>query len=156
MNKSVNFINECQESFVADVSKINKIFDYFVNNNIIDGSIELVTVDSDSIQNINKTSRGINKATDVLSFTYDNSDIGIDIDDDEIIGSVIVCYEKIKQMANEYGHSLDDELLLLFIHGLLHIGGYDHESDDGEHREKERKIIEFFKLPDSLIVRNDG
>ena len=156
MNKSVNFINECKDNCKIDIIKINKIFDYFINNNIIDGSIELVVVNSNSIQNINKTSRGINKATDVLSFTYDNSDMGIGIDDDEIIGSVIVCYEKIKQMANEYGHSLDDELLLLFIHGLLHIGGYDHECDDGEHREKEREIIEFFELPDSLIVRNDG
>ena len=47
-----------------------------------------------------------------------------------------------------------DELKLLLIHGLLHLIGYDHETDNGEMREKEREIITHFKLPNSLIIRN--
>jgi len=47
-------------------------------------------------------------------------------------------------------------LSLLFIHGLLHLVGYDHEVDDGEHREKEKELIEHFNLPNSLIVRTLG
>ncbi len=155
MKHSVNFINECKDNCKIDIIKINKIFDYFIDNNILDGSVELVIINSKNMQELNKTSRGIDKVTDVLSFEYDNSDM-MGIGEDEIIGSVLVCYELIEQMANEYKHSFDDELALLFIHGLLHIAMYDHESDDGEHRAKEREIIEFFKLPDSLIIRNNG
>jgi len=64
--------------------------------------------------------------------------------------------EKVKEKAAEYGHSQEDELALLFIHGMLHLAGYDHESDDGEMRARERELIEEFGLPESLIVRNGG
>jgi probable rRNA maturation factor len=55
--------------------------------------------------------------------------------------------------AKLYNHSFNDELALLFIHGLLHLVGYDHEIDDGEHRAKEEEMIKKFNLPNSLIVR---
>ncbi|WP_193228465.1 rRNA maturation RNAse YbeY, partial [Aliarcobacter butzleri] len=48
----------------------------------------------------------------------------------------------------------NEEFTLLFIHGLLHLLGFDHEIDNGEHRLKEEELIEKFKLPSSLIVRN--
>lgn len=58
--------------------------------------------------------------------------------------------------AAELGHGRDDETALLFTHGLLHVLGYDHESDDGQMRAKECEIIEKFRLPKSLIVRTEG
>ena len=57
------------------------------------------------------------------------------------------------ERAKEFKHSLNDELALLFIHGTLHLLGYDHEIDNGEMREKEKEIIKKFNLPESLIVR---
>ena len=60
-----------------------------------------------------------------------------------------------KRKANELGHNVNDEIALLFTHGFLHILGFDHETDNGEMREKEREIIENFKLPKSLIIRNE-
>ena len=71
------------------------------------------------------------------------------------LGSIIISMDKVKEKAKELGHSEEDELSLLFIHGLLHLLGYDHEMDDGEMREKEREIIEQFNLPKSLIVRTE-
>ena len=58
------------------------------------------------------------------------------------------------EKAKEYNHGSDNELKLLFIHGLLHLLGFDHEIDNGEHRHKEEELIKKFNLPSSLIVRN--
>ena len=62
--------------------------------------------------------------------------------------------EYVEQKAKEYNHSINDEFTLLFIHGLLHLLGFDHEVDEGEHRSKEEELIKQFNLPNSLIVRN--
>jgi probable rRNA maturation factor len=71
------------------------------------------------------------------------------------LGSIVISADFVKQKAEEFNHSVDDEFSLLFIHGLLHLLGYDHELDSGEMREKERELIELFRLPLSLIVRTE-
>jgi len=68
---------------------------------------------------------------------------------------VVISLEYAKKVADELGHTLDEEVSLLLIHGLLHLQGYDHEVDNGEMREQESRWIEYFKLPKSLIVRNE-
>jgi probable rRNA maturation factor len=107
--------------------------------------IELIVCDNQSIQEINKTYRKIDKATDVLSFPYDNI---------PILGSIIINNDFVQKMAKELKHTAQDEFILLFIHGLLHILGYDHEIDIGQMREKEEELIKKYKLPLSLITRN--
>jgi probable rRNA maturation factor len=72
------------------------------------------------------------------------------------LGSIVISNDFVKEKALEFGHKVSDELSLLFIHGLLHILGYDHEVDDGEMRQKEKELIEKFALPKSLIVRTQG
>ena len=64
--------------------------------------------------------------------------------------------DKVEEVANQLGHTQDDELSLLFIHGLLHLLGMDHEVDQGEMRTKEESIVRKFELPLSLIVRTQG
>jgi probable rRNA maturation factor len=71
------------------------------------------------------------------------------------LGTIVISVDKVKEKALELGHSEEDEFTLLFIHGLLHLLGYDHEVDDGEMRLKEKEIIKTFNLPDSLILRNE-
>ncbi len=74
---------------------------------------------------------------------------------DEIpLGSVIISIDKAQELSQKLCHSLESEIALLFIHGCLHLMGYDHECDNGEHRDEEEKIIQIFRLPQSLIVRN--
>ena len=70
------------------------------------------------------------------------------------IGSIIISLDFLKEYANEYKNTIEDEFALLFIHGILHILGYDHEVDNGEHRAKEEELINHFNLPKSLIIRN--
>ena len=111
------------------------------------GDVELVFVNDDEMRKINREHRGIDKATDVLSFPYEQVSGGL-------MGSVVISTDTANRVASELGHSIECEIALLFLHGVLHILGYDHEIDDGQMREKEKEVIEHFSLPDSLIIRN--
>lgn len=115
-----------------------------------DREVELILCDDSEIRELNRRYRGIDRATDVLSFPTEGELPVLPL------GSIVISVEKVKEKAAEYGHSQEDELALLFIHGMLHLAGYDHESDDGEMRARERELIEEFGLPESLIVRNGG
>lgn len=111
------------------------------------GDVELVFVNDDEMRKINREQRGINKATDVLSFPYEQVSGGL-------MGSVVISTDTASRVASELGHSIECEIALLFLHGVLHILGYDHEIDGGQMRQKEKEVIEHFSLPDSLIIRN--
>ena len=111
------------------------------------GDVELVFVNDDEMRKINREHRGIDKATDVLSFPYEQVSGGL-------MGSVVISTDTASRVASELGHSIECEIALLFLHGVLHILGYDHEIDDGQMRGKEKEVIEHFSLPDSLIIRN--
>ena len=111
------------------------------------GDVELVFVNDDEMRKINHEHRGIDKATDVLSFPYEQVSGGL-------MGSVVISTDTANRVASELGHSIECEIALLFLHGVLHILGYDHEIDGGQMRQKEKEVIEHFSLPDSLIIRN--
>lgn len=111
-------------------------------------SLELLLVENEQIQTINKEFRNIDKPTDVLSFPLEDQPYL------DSLGSIIINIDFAKQKAEELTHSIDEEITLLFIHGLLHLLGFDHEVDDGQMREKEEELIQRFKLPKSLIVRS--
>lgn len=111
--------------------------------------VELILCDNSTIALLNLEHRGIDKSTDVLSFPL-VSDF-----DFMPLGSVVISIDKAQEVAQKLGHSIEDEIALLFIHGVLHLLGYDHEIDNGEMRAKEEAIIEQFELPNSLIVRTE-
>jgi probable rRNA maturation factor len=128
-----------------------------INTSIIDAiadsltkkDIELIITNSHEMREINKTHRNIDKDTDVLSFPYEDMPMSP-------LGSIVISSFYVEEKAKEFGHTIDDEFVLLFIHGLLHLLGYDHEVDNGEMREKEAQLIKKFNLPQSLIVRTEG
>lgn len=121
-----------------------------IANNETQKDIELVLVDTKTIQEINKEFRGKDVSTDVLSFPLDEEMPHAPL------GSIMINAELATQKAEELGHSFQDEVTLLFIHGLLHILGYDHEIDEGEMRAKEEELILQYNLPKSLIIRTQG
>ena len=108
--------------------------------------IEFILCNNEEIRQINNRFRDIDKATDVLSFPFENLPFAP-------LGTVIISIDYAKKASKELGHSIEEEIMLLFIHGLLHLMGLDHESDNGEMRLKEMELVEFFDLPKSLIVR---
>jgi probable rRNA maturation factor len=120
-----------------------------IANTFTDKEIELIITNNSEIAEINHIHRNINKPTDVLSFPYEDMPMSP-------LGSIVMSQDFIQDKAQELGHSYRDEMTLLFIHGLLHLLGFDHEVDDGEMRNKEKELIKEFQLPTSLIVRTEG
>ena len=116
--------------------------------------IELIVTDNKTMQALNSEYRSKNKATDVLSFPIDSA-FEKEIIPGMPLGSIVISADLVKEKSTEFGHTMEDELSLLFIHGLLHLLGFDHEVDHGEMRKKEKEIIETFNLPSSLIVRTE-
>ena len=119
-----------------------------IANDLTNKDFELIVTNNEEIQSLNKEHRNIDKATDVLSFPMEFDMPNMPL------GSIIISIDFVEEKAKEYNHSLEDEFTLLFIHGLLHLIGFDHEVDNGEHRKKEEELIKKFNLPKSLIVRN--
>ena len=127
--------------------KVNKSLIEQITKELTNQEIELILTSNDEIQEINLTTRGLDKPTDVLSFPYDNMP-------NTPLGSIVISSDLVEEKSKLYNHGYDDEFALLYIHGLLHLLGYDHEIDNGEHRDKEEELIKKFNLPNSLIVRN--
>src|SRR5574344_312648 len=134
---------ENQTDLLVELSELEEIA-----HNVTNREIELIIVNNETIKNINVEYREKNEATDVLSFPFDGEFAH------RPLGTIMISKEFVTEKAKEYNHSNNDEITLLFIHGLLHLLGYDHEIDNGEHREKEEELINKYNLPSSLIVRN--
>lgn len=98
--------------------------------------ISVSLVDESFIQEINRTYRQIDKVTDVISFAFlDNNPNRNSLLNKEgpiDLGEIYICLERAKEQAKEYGHTLERELDFLFIHGLLHLLGYDHMCEEDE------------------------
>lgn len=120
-----------------------------IANTLTKKDIELIITTDDEMRMINSEHRNIDKSTDVLSFPYEDMPMSP-------LGSIVISSSHVEDKAKELSHTEDDELALLFIHGMLHLVGYDHEVDSGEMREEEKNIIKKFNLPDSLIIRTQG
>ena len=118
-------------------------------------AMEVVFVSEEEIQRLNKETRNIDKVTDVLSYpTLDGikgealsaTEYPYDVNEDGelLIGSIVICCERAKEQAEEYGHSYERELHYLIVHGVMHCLGYDHieEQDKTEMREREEYILE--------------
>ena len=118
-------------------------------------AVEFVFVDGEEIRRLNREMRGVDKVTDVLSFpaledikgeAIAGEDYPYEIDEEGnlLVGSVVVCCDRAREQAEEFGHSYERELHYLLVHGIMHCLGYDHETDEdkAEMREKEEWVLE--------------
>jgi len=99
------------------------------------------------VQELNRRHRRKDKPTDVLSFPSDRP---------ELPGNIAISAEIAAANAVERGHSVETELKILILHGLLHLAGYDHENDRGEMEARELALRQEFKLPVGLIERTQS
>lgn len=108
----------------------------------------------EDIRKINKEYRNIDKATDVLSFPmFEKNEIEQmvkkqEFEHEDVLGDLVISVEKVKEQAEEYGHSFERELSYMLVHGFYHLMGYDHikEEDKKEMRPKEEKILNDLKI----------
>lgn len=114
-----------------DVDKIVELSNNILSEeNLLEKNsyINIVITDDEEMTEYNKKFRNKDGPTDVLSFEY-----GLN---EETIGDIVISYETVARQAPEYNNSMETELYLMIIHGILHLLGYDHEKN-----EKEAKIM---------------
>lgn len=104
--------------------------------------------DREEIKELNSTYRGVDKVTDVLSFPqFENFN---ELPENQIIclGDIVICEDRAKEQAEEFGHSYEREIIYLFTHSVLHLLGYDHmdEEEKAEMREREEEVMTELKL----------
>jgi len=108
-------------------------------------SFDCLVSDDRELRALNRQFRGKNHPTDVLSFPSASSN--------DSLGEIAISLDRARAQAAEHGHSIDDELRILMLHGALHLAGLDHESDNGEMARAERRWRKHFGLPAGLIDR---
>ncbi len=109
--------------------------------------VYVTLTNNETIRKINAEHRNIDKATDVLSFPMFNREeiplLKKEDNSEDILGDIIVSIEKVREQAEEYGHSFERELAYLVTHGMLHLLGYDHmiEEEKIVMRKREEEIL---------------
>jgi len=112
-----------------------------------EGDISLVFCDDDFIKNLNERYLHRHGPTDVLSFSMREGESSSPID--TVLGDIIISVDTAKRQAEKMQHSLQKEVMILFVHGLLHLLGYTHDSND-THREMTDNAQEIMKGVDSV------
>ncbi|MBO8428142.1 MAG: rRNA maturation RNase YbeY [Firmicutes bacterium] len=125
-----------QDLFSKTLKTLNKGDRYIVS---------VTFVNKDLIHEINLTYRNVDKETDVISFAFldDVNETKINSNYPIDLGEIYICYDVAKENATKYGNSINRELSFLFVHGLLHLFGYDHQKEEDE------KIM--FGLQDKIL-----
>lgn len=101
--------------------------------------LNVAIISDKEMRNLNQEFRGIDKTTDVLSFPYEPDEFEIDTD---LLGDIAISAEQSQKQATENNLDLEVEIKQLILHGILHLCGYDHETDHGEMNEMELKLRE--------------
>jgi len=107
----------------------------------VQGEVDILIASNKRLRDLNRRFRRRNKPTDVLSFLRPSG------------GDIAISAQIAFDNAQRYGHSLASELKILVLHGMLHLAGYDHESDNGHMARAEARLRSQLKLPASLIDR---
>tara|TARA_B110000438_G_scaffold273423_1_gene292817 strand:+ start:502 stop:1002 length:501 start_codon:yes stop_codon:yes gene_type:complete len=107
--------------------------------------ISILFIGDEEIRDLNQRFRGIDRSTDVLSFPQ-HFEGEPEIPGESILGDIAISLETAHSQSEEHGLSLEEELTLLLIHGILHLLGYDHEISDQEEERMRKKTRELFTM----------
>lgn len=126
-NEVENFENNYEQDFTAIIEQALKTLG-------IEDDVEVscVLVDDERIHEINREYRHIDRSTDVISFAMEDNDQFYVEGMPRTLGDIFISVDHAKKQAEEYGHSLRREMCFLFTHGILHLLGYDHMTDEQE------------------------
>ncbi|HYE11745.1 MAG TPA: rRNA maturation RNase YbeY [Patescibacteria group bacterium] len=143
-------VDSKMEGFVEQV--VQKVLEIEVEE---DYEVSISFVDNHEIKELNKQYRNKDTATDVLSFPlkeFEETDENYSneeeyVQEDMLLGDIVISLEKAQEQALEYGHSFERELAFLTVHGVLHLLGMDHEDEEQE-KEMFKKQNEILQLLD--------
>jgi len=123
----------------------------------LEGEVHVLLADDATLRRLNRTFRGKDKATDVLSFPAGPTTVFFgDPEGPGLAGDVAISLETAARQAAQCGHSLRDEVRVLLLHGVLHLAGFDHETDAGEMAAREAELRKKLGLTAGLIARAGG
>ena len=139
---------------IAEEALLKKVVECVLKEEKIKKNLDIyiTLTNNENIRVINAEHRNIDRATDVLSFPmFDRNEIeSLRRDDgtEDILGDIIVSVEKVREQAEEYGHSFERELAYLVTHGMLHLLGYDHmiEEEKVVMRKREEEILGILEI----------
>ncbi len=154
MGLDIDFIDETNELSKEDIDFVERLLKYAAEKELTEGDSEISIsfVMNDDIQEINKTYRGKDQPTDVISFALEEMGEGeieiSGIGGPRVLGDIVISIERAREQAVEYGHSFDRELGFLTLHGFLHLLGYDHMEDQDEKRmfAKQKELLDGYGL----------
>lgn len=154
------FIDNRQDEIKVD-SKIEELIEKVVGKALeleVEGDYEVSIsfVNNNEIKELNKQYRDKDAATDVLSFPlmefeateedYNNEEEYVQ--EDKLLGDIVISLERAQEQAQEYGHSFERELAFLTAHGMLHLLGMDHEDEEEEKEmiEKQDRVLKLLNI----------
>lgn len=136
--------NETDENIKKYEREIKEVLKYAVDKeDVKDVCFNVIIVDDNYIHRLNKDYRGIDRATDVISFALEDEK-NENYTDKRILGDIYISLDKARMQAKEYGHTVDREICFLAVHGLLHLLGYDHQTKEEEKEmfTKQKEILD--------------
>ncbi|MBR0140279.1 MAG: rRNA maturation RNase YbeY [Firmicutes bacterium] len=118
-------------------------------------SLSVCFVGKDEIKALNRDYRGVDSVTDVLSFPSwgDEEEISLEEGEEFSLGDVVICEDRAREQAEDFGHSYERELIYLFTHSVLHLIGYDHMNDEDK---KEMRAREEAVMSELGLTREAG
>ena len=131
-----------------DTTEVSEVLKFACKHlNIKNPLLNVVIVDNDRIKEINREYRNKDAVTDVISFAFEEVK-DVDYDDVRFLGEIYISYERCKEQASDFGHSVRREFCYLAAHGLLHLLGYDHmtEEDKKVMRALEEEILNEYDI----------
>ena len=133
-------------SIDIDSTDINKKIGMVMSHlDCLNEEVSILLTDDADIQKLNQQFRDIDQPTDVLSFPQ-NAEEDPPIPGEIILGDIAVSLDTAQAQAKEHGLTFEEEIILLLIHGILHLLGYDHEISEQEEEKMRNKTRELFNL----------
>lgn len=136
----LNIIN-LQKLYFIDKNRVKKLVSSILKVERKNAELNLVFTDNKKIKEINKTFRGHNFATDVISFAYNNASLG-----DNISGEIIISVEMAIKLAQKLKCTIEGEIALYLVHGLLHLLGYNDKlkKDARKMHQREKELLSMY------------
>ena len=129
---NIGVFNETKHDLDKDLKELKKFLNSVcLDEKLGDGEFNIIIVDNKKIRQINRDYRNKDAETDVISFALED-DKSFSLENYRVLGDIYISIDKVYEQADSYGHSFKRELSFLALHGLLHLLGYDHMTEEDE------------------------